>query len=148
MRTVISVVWGGNQHEPHGVPVLLTVSLLAVLALTFHPGENDMKKIVALIVLLAVSFIFLNATEVAVAQWGPGSPLYFLEQQAQQEQQKKAIIAGIGVAVGVGLIVLGILRYIWQKSEEQKKRDDEMKKLLEQKLRENRSSGKSDVPDK
>ena len=34
LRMVISVVWGGNRHEPHGVPRLSMVPPLVVLTAT------------------------------------------------------------------------------------------------------------------
>ena len=65
-----------------------------------------MKKIVSLIVLLVVLFTALNTTDVLNAQPGiPVSPEFrMMQQRAQEEEQQRATF----VAVGVGLIILGI----------------------------------------
>ncbi|MDR0326782.1 MAG: ankyrin repeat domain-containing protein [Planctomycetaceae bacterium] len=107
------------------------------------------KKIVILIALFVVSFIFLNTTEVLVAQrnFDPVGFYANQEKQAQEAQQRAAIIKAVCVGVGVFLIAFGIHFYIKERDKKQRewqeKRDAEMKKALDSKTRENSSSDTS-----
>jgi len=78
--------------------------------------------------LLVVLFTALNTTDVLVAQ-PPGfvrSPEYrAMQQRAQEEEQQRAIF----VAVGVGLIILGIAMGFYTYM---KKRDKEQREWREQ----------------
>ena len=107
-----------------------------------------MKQIVVLIVLFAVCTTFLLTTDVLVAQ-GFMDFARQLDAQHQAAQQQKAIIVGVCAGGAVMLILLAIWAMMREQTkkqnEQQEKRDEEMKRLLDQKLRENHSS---DVPDK
>jgi hypothetical protein len=111
--------------------------------LTLNPGENVMKKIVVLIVLFAVCTTFLLTTEVLVAQ----DLLNFVRQEEARQADKVftvVVCVIFGVILSLMVIASEIRHQTKKQNEQREKHHQEMMKLLDQKIRENRSSDSSD----